>query len=55
MPKIFTGYEDGLICSWDMDTGQLNNPLIGHTNKINHITATDNDFIFSSANDCTIR
>jgi WD40 repeat protein len=29
--------------------------LIGHTNRINHITSTDNDFIFSAANDCTVR
>lgn len=56
MPRIFTGYEDGLICSWDMDSGQINNPLIGHTNKINHITAVaEQDLIFSSANDCTVR
>jgi WD40 repeat protein len=44
-----------LICSWDIDTGSLNNPLIGHTNRINYITSTENDFIFSAANDCTVR
>lgn len=54
-PKIFTGYEDGLICSWDIDTQELNQPLIGHTNRINFITSTEGDFIFSAANDCTVR
>ena len=29
--------------------------MIGHTNKINYITSTDNGFIFSSSNDCTVR
>ena len=29
--------------------------MIGHTNRINYITATENGFIFSSSNDCTIR
>jgi WD40 repeat protein len=29
--------------------------LIGHTNRINHITSSDNEFIFSAANDCTVR
>ena len=38
-----------------MDSSQLIGPLIGHTNKINYITSTDNGFIFSSSNDCTVR
>lgn len=53
--KIFTGYEDGLICCWDMGEGELYAPLIGHTNRINYISATDGEKIFSASNDCTVR
>ena len=31
-------------------------PMIGHTNKVNHIEAVDGyDKIFSSSDDCTLR
>ena len=53
--SIFTGYEDGLICSWDGDSGDIIFPLIGHTNKISCIAATDKDQVYSSSNDCTVR
>jgi WD40 repeat protein len=53
--KTFTGYEDGLICCYDVSKGELINPLIGHTNRINSIIATDSERIFSASNDCTIR
>jgi WD40 repeat protein len=54
--KIYTGYEDGLICSWKADTGEILFPMIGHTNKINCITGTEGSpFIFSASNDCTVR
>ena len=53
--KAFTGYEDGLICCYDVSKGELINPLIGHTNRINIIVATDSEKIFSASNDCTIR
>lgn len=53
--KTFTGYEDGLICCYDVSKGELINPLIGHTNRINSIVATDSERIFSASNDCTIR
>mmetsp|Transcript_15844 Transcript_15844/g.24377 ORF Transcript_15844/g.24377 Transcript_15844/m.24377 type:complete len:88 (+) Transcript_15844:198-461(+) len=34
--RIFTGYEDGLICIWDNNKeGRLIMPLIGHTNRVN--------------------
>ena len=32
--KIYTGYEDGLICVWD-HTGNVLEPLLGHSKKIN--------------------
>ncbi|CAI2372944.1 unnamed protein product [Moneuplotes crassus] len=53
--KAFNGYEDGLICCYNVSEGKLINPLIGHTNRINCIVATDESRIFSSSNDCTIR
>lgn len=53
--KTFTGYEDGLICCYDVSKGELINPMIGHTNRINIIVATDGERIFSASNDCTIR
>lgn len=53
--NIFTGYEDGLLCSWDGDSGDILFPMIGHTNKINCIAVTDNDQIFTASNDCTVR
>jgi len=64
--KIYTGYEDGLICSWahendkgkdsaDKEKSVLIAPLIGHTNRINCIVSTDTSFIITSSNDCTVR
>ena len=69
--RIYTGYEDGLICCWRVDVrhgarlvspalpfpqdGERFNPLIGHTNRINFITSTDGERIFSASNDCTVR
>lgn len=44
-----------MICSWDIDSGELNAPLIGHTNRINYIASNEGDFIYSAANDCTVR
>ncbi len=38
-----------------MPNGELFNLHIGHTNRINAITSTDQDKIFSGSNDCTIR
>lgn len=52
--KVYTGYEDGLICSWDQD-GNLICPLIGHTNRINCIIATETSYIITTSNDCTVR
>jgi len=55
-PLIFTGYEDGLICEWAIETGNLNFPMLGHSNRVNHLLAADtHDFIYSSSNDCTVR
>jgi WD40 repeat protein len=53
--SIYTGYEDGLLCSWDGESGNILFPMIGHTNKINCIAATDNDTIYTASNDCTVR
>lgn len=53
--KTFTGYEDGLICCFDVPGGELVTPLIGHTNRVNCICSTDSDRIFSASNDCTVR
>lgn len=52
--KIYTGYEDGLICSWDQNSS-FEAPLIGHTNRINQIIGTNTDFIITASNDCTVR
>ena len=59
---IFTGYGDGLICAWDVSSLQPSElppdsmPLIGHTNKINHLEAVQQlGKLFSCSNDCTLR
>jgi len=55
-PLIFTGYEDGLICEWAIETGGLNFPMLGHSNRVNHLLAADaHDYLYSSSNDCTVR
>jgi len=55
--QMFSGYGDGLICYWEIDTNQLNQqtyrvnqlrPLIGHLNKINHLTY-ENGSLFSAS------
>lgn len=52
--KIYTGYEDGLICCYSLDNTFLT-PLIGHTNRINTIIDTVTSFIITTSNDCSIR
>ena len=59
---MFSGYGDGLICVWNTNSLQPNEesipsvPLIGHTNKINHLEAVEAlEKLFSSSNDCTLR
>ena len=55
-PYVLLGYEDGLIMCWDMATGQIQFPMIGHTNRVNHLLADEQeDYVYSSANDCTVR
>jgi WD40 repeat protein len=55
-PLCLLGYEDGLITCWDLATSQLVFPLIGHSNRVNHMLADEKEeFIYSSANDCTVR
>lgn len=55
-PLCLLGYEDGLITSWDMGNGAFLFPMIGHTNRVNHMLADEKEqFIYSSANDCTVR
>lgn len=49
------GYEDGLICVFSIPGGELKNLCIGHTNRVNKITTTDQNKMFSGSNDCTIR
>lgn len=59
--KVYTGYDDGLICCWsqedvsDKNQGKLVGPLIGHTNRINHICSTETSYIITMSNDCTAR
>ena len=59
---MFSGYGDGLICCWDVNSFQPNEespisfPYIGHTNKINHLEAVEEyGKLFSCSNDCTLR
>ena len=52
--KIYTGYEDGLICSWSIE-GEFVCPLIGHTNRINCIISTETTYLITTSNDCTVR
>jgi WD40 repeat protein len=55
-PLIFTGYEDGLICEWSIESGKLNFPMLGHSNRVNHLlSSVTHDFLWSSSNDCTVR
>lgn len=51
---MFLAYEDGLITCWDMATKMFLFPMIGHTNRVNALESA-NTFIYSSANDCTVR
>ena len=56
--KIYTGYEDGLICSFSTQAEDRNwflAPLIGHTNRINAMIATKTNFLITTSNDCTCR
>ena len=59
---MFSGYGDGLICCWDVNTmnpsenAPASIPLLGHTNKINHLEASEElGKLFSCSNDCTLR
>ena len=59
---MFSGYGDGLICVWDVNSLQPSEdsipslPLLGHTNKINHLEAVEElTKLFSCSNDCTLR
>lgn len=55
-PLIFTGYSDGLICEWQLENGQLNFPIVGHTDRVNSLLAsTSDESIYSSSNDCSVR
>jgi hypothetical protein len=51
---MFTGYGDGLICCWEiLSNGEVNKDiflkaLVGHTNKINHLTH-EAGFLFSAS------
>ena len=59
---MFSGYGDGLICCWEIDKPQPSEklpckiPLLGHTNKINHLEPCEAiGRVFSCSNDCTLR
>ena len=58
---MFSGYGDGLICVWDVNSlpneqSVLSIPLLGHSNKINHLEAVEEiGKVFSCSNDCTLR
>ena len=62
--KIYTAYEDGLIIAWVLGVGaqkaegqigQLLYPLLGHTNRINSMMATETNSLITTSNDCTVR
>ena len=52
--RVYTGYEDGLICAWDQAGGVLE-PLLGHTKRISCFEAISKLLIVSGSNDKTIR
>lgn len=60
---MFSGYGDGLVCAWDVyrtpqssESSVPFTPLLGHTNKINHLEAIEKvGKLFSCSNDCTMR
>ena len=58
---MFTGYGDGLIVFWDLASlsgagTPTSIPMVGHTNKINHLEIQEGyERIFSSSDDCTLR
>ncbi len=59
---MFSGYGDGLICIWQIESLQPSEfgipsvPMIGHTNKINAIEIVQGKKkVFSCSNDCTLR
>lgn len=52
--KIFAGYEDGLICSFNNEGNKFDFPMLGHTNRINAMLANGEQLITTS-DDCTIR
>ena len=51
---MFVAYEDGLIACWDLSSNSFLWPMIGHTNRINSLEKAGK-FLYSSANDCTVR
>ena len=54
MSKIYTGYEDGLICVWNHEGG-MEAPLVGHVHRINALGAVADSVVVSCSNDCTVR
>lgn len=48
--QVFSGFADGLICISDVNNAAKHEwrALIGHTNKINHLTF-EVDFLFSAS------
>ena len=52
--KIFAGYEDGLVCSYSMENGDLMSVMVGHVNRINSIELVG-ETLFTASNDCTVR
>ena len=59
--RMFTGYGDGLIVFWDLASisgagTPQSIPMVGHTNKINHLEISDKiEHIYSCSDDCTLR
>lgn len=58
--RCFFGFHDGLICFWNYNQDQskvqskAQKSLLGHTNKINHLTF-EGGYLFSCSQDCTVR
>lgn len=54
--RVYSGFGDGLICHSDVNNSTKYEwqTLIGHTNKINHMTFEVGS-LFSASQDCTVR
>lgn len=52
---VFGGYDDGVICSWSMKSGDLKSTLKGHTKSITELEMVNQTLLASASLDSTIR